>query len=129
MNYLNKLINWKYFLLTMICFVISGILIFLILNIKLNTSINAILEVDEDKNFTLTLNNSNIQQISENKTLVIQLNNKTYFLENIELFPIGNNQFAIKFENDSLFETINTKSFFNVQIHFEGKKLINSLFN
>lgn len=128
MSHISKIINWKFYLLILIIFIIILCLIIYLFSLKMSKIIEAILETDENKNFTITFNNSNIQQISESKNLYIRLENKSYFLKNIELFSIGNNNYVLKFDNELLYQQIKPNSLFNVSVFIENKNLFDVIF-
>lgn len=107
-----------------------GIIILLLLfNIELKKSVDAILEVDEHKNFIITFQNSNIQQISGSKSIYLNLENKIYLLENPEFYSMGNNKYALSFDNDELYDVLKNQSIYNVQVFLDNQKLFNLIFN
>lgn len=129
MNNLNKIANWKIYLIFGLL-ISSGIIILLLLfNIELKKSVDAILEVDEHKNFIITFQNSNIQQISGAKSIYLNLENKIYLLENPEFYSMGNNKYALSFDNDELYDVLKNQSIYNVQVFLDNQKLFNLIFN
>lgn len=129
MNNLNKIANWKIYLIFALL-ISSGIIILLLLfNIELKKSVDAILEVDEHKNFIITFQNSNIQQISGAKSIYLNLENKIYLLENPEFYSMGNNKYALSFDNDELYDVLKNQSIYNVQVFLDNQKLFNLIFN
>lgn len=129
MNNLNKIANWKIYLIFGLLISLSIIILLLLFNIELKKSVDAILEVDEHKNFIITFQNSNIQQISGAKSIYLNLENKIYLLENPEFYSMGNNKYALSFDNDELYDVLKNQSIYNVQVFLDNQKLFNLIFN
>lgn len=98
-------------------------------NINISKSIEAILEVDSEKNMSLKFTSSNISLISDEKSLSITLEGKIYFINDIELTYIGNSVYIINFSNDELYKLIKTNSIYNVNIVYGSKKIFETIFN
>lgn len=129
MNNLNKIANWKIYLIFGLLISLGIIILLLLFNIELKKSVDAILEVDEHKNFIITFQNSNIQQISGAKSIYLNLENKIYLLENPEFYSMGNNKYALSFDNDELYDVLKNQSIYNVQVFLDNQKLFNLIFN
>lgn len=129
MNNLNKIANWKIYLIFGLLISLGIIILLLLFNIELKKSVDAILEVDEHKNFLITFQNSNIQQISGAKSIYLNLENKIYLLENPEFYAMGNNKYALSFDNDELYDVLKNQSIYNVQVFLDNQKLFNLIFN
>lgn len=129
MNNLNKIANWKIYLIFGLLISLGIIILLLLFNIELKKSVDAILEVDEHKNFIITFQNSNIQQISGAKSIYLNLENKIYLLENPEFYAMGNNKYALSFDNDELYDVLKNQSIYNVQVFLDNQKLFNLIFN
>lgn len=129
MNNLNKFQNWKIYWIFSILIILTILVLFLLFNIELKKSIDGILEVDEQKNFIIGFQNSNIQQVSGSKSIYLNLENKIYLLENPQFYAIGNNKYALSFDNDELYDLLKSQSIYNVKVFLDNQKLFNFIFN
>ena len=129
MNNLNKFQNWKIYWIFSALIILTILVLFLLFNIELKKSIDGILEVDEQKNFIIGFQNSNIQQVSGSKSIYLNLENKIYLLENPQFYAIGNNKYALSFDNDELYDLLKSQSIYNVKVFLDNQKLFNFIFN
>lgn len=129
MNNLNKITNYKIYFLFGILISLAFLIIILLFNITLQRSMEAILEVDDKKNFIVSVPSSNIQQINETKTISLRIEKEIYLLENVQFFSLGNNRYAIKFDNQELLDKLKSQSFYNVKIFLGDVKLFKFIFN
>lgn len=129
MKDLNRIINWKVYIIIVFLILLCSLILFWLFNTDLKKTINAVLEVDKNKNFALVFDNSNIQQISGSKNIYISLEKKMYLLENVKYTFLGNNRYAITFDNEELIDAIKSQSLFNVKIFLDSKKTFDIIFN
>ena len=78
---------------------------------------------------SLQFTTSNINLLSEQKDLAINLEGKTYYLHDVEFIYVGNNQYRITFENEDLYHLVKTNSLYNVEIFSGSKKIVDYIFN
>ena len=126
MNYLYK---QKYFIYSLILIIISIIFITILLQVETKQNIDAILEVDSYKNFSIRFSTSNINLINSTKDLQISIESQNYYLYDIEFINQGDNIYRINFQNDELYKILKTNSLYNVKIFYAPKKLYQILFN
>lgn len=129
MKNLNKVINWKIYIIIIFFIILSGLILFWLFNTNLQKSIDAVLEVDKNKNFVLVFDNSNIQQVNGSKNVYISLEKKMYLLQNVKYTFLGNNRYAITFDNEELIDVIKSQSLFNVKIFLDSKSIFDIIFN
>lgn len=129
MKNIDRIIDKKIYI-TIFCLIFASIIfVFWLLNFELKKAINAILEVDANKNLSLKFTTSNINVISSEKYLLINLESKTFFIKDIELTYLGNNTYRIAFFNDELYKLVKTNSIYEVTILSGTKKIYEILFN
>ena len=126
---LNYLYKQKYFIYSLILIIISIIFITILLQVETKQNIDAILEVDSYKNFSIRFSTSNINLINSTKDLQISIESQNYYLYDIEFINQGDNIYRINFQNDELYKTLKTNSLYNVKIFYAPKKLYQILFN
>lgn len=126
MNYLYK---QKYFIYSLILIILSIIFIVILLQVETKQNINATLEVDNYKNFSIKFPSSNIHFLNIAKDLQISIENKSFYLFNVEFINQGDNIYRINFQNDELYKILKTNSLYNVKIFYSPKKLYQILFN
>ncbi len=122
-------INWKWYAIIFGLFILSIAIISILLTIDIKKTTSAILEVDENKKFTLQFTTSNISLISSEKNISISLEGKTFYLHDVEFVYVGNNSYNLIFTNDDLYHLVKTNSLYNVNIHYGSKKIFEYLFN
>ena len=126
---LNYLYKKKYFIYSLILTIISIIFITILLQVETKQNIDAILEVDSYKNFSIRFSTSNINLINSTKDLQISIESQNYYLYDIEFINQGDNIYRINFQNDELYKILKTNSLYNVKIFYAPKKLYQILFN
>ena len=126
---LNYLYKKKYFIYSLILIIISIIFITILLQVETKQNIDAILEVDSYKNFSIRFSTSNINLINSTKDLQISIESQNYYLYDIEFINQGDNIYRINFQNDELYKILKTNSLYNVKIFYAPKKLYQILFN
>ena len=126
---LNYLYKQKYFIYSLILIIISIIFITILLQVETKQNIDAILEVDSYKNFSIRFSTSNINLINSTKDLQISIESQNYYLHDIEFINQGDNMYRINFQNDELYKILKTNSLYNVKIFYAPKKLYQILFN
>ncbi len=124
-----KNLNWKILVLIGVFVLAAIIFIIVLFNIEIKKTTTAILEVDGQKNLSLQFTTSNINLLSEQKDLAINLEGKTYYLHDVEFIYVGNNQYRITFENEDLYHLVKTNSLYNVEIFSGSKKIVDYIFN
>ncbi|MBD5423194.1 MAG: hypothetical protein HDR43_01730 [Mycoplasma sp.] len=130
MSYLiNKYLSWKIFLIVFVLIFLSFIFLLILFNVEIKKINNAILEVDQNKNFSLKFSTSNINLLTTQKDLSITLESKTFFLEDVEFINQGNNIYRINFYNDELYKLVKTNSLYEVRIFSSSKKIFEIIFN
>lgn len=126
---LNYLFKQKYFIISFILIIISIISIIVLLQVETKQSVDAILEVDSYKNFSIKFSTSNINLLNSAKDLQISIESQNYYLYDVEFINQGNNIYRINFQNNELYKILKTNSLYNVQIFYASKKLYQILFN
>ena len=126
---LNYLYKKKYFIYSLILIIISRIFITILLQVETKQNIDAILEVDSYKNFSIRFSTSNINLINSTKDLQISIESQNYYLYDIEFINQGDNMYRINSQNDELYKILKTNSLYNVKIFYAPKKLYQILFN
>ena len=125
----HYLYKQKYFIYSLILIIISIIFITILLQVETKQNIDAILEVDSYKNFSIRFSTSNINLINSTKDLQISIESQNYYLHDIEFINQGDNIYRINFQNDELYKILKTNSLYNVKIFYAPKKLYQILFN
>ena len=82
---LNYLYKQKYFIYSLILIIISIIFITILLQVETKQNIDAILEVDSYKNFSIRFSTSNINLINSTKDLQISIESQNYYLHYVYL--------------------------------------------
>lgn len=125
----DRIVDKKIYIILFCLITASIIFVFWLLNFELKKTINALLEVDGNKNLSLKFRTSNINVISSEKYLLINLESKTFFIQDIELTYLGDNTYRITFFNDELYKLVKTNSIYEVRILSGSKKIYEILFN
>lgn len=125
----NLINNKKMYFIIFSLILIFLIVFVIILNFQIKKSISAILEVDNNKNFFIRLNTSNLNLFNGNKNISILLEGKQYFLKNVDFIYNNQNSYIIEFENDELYDLLKTNSLYEIKIFLGTKKLMNIIFN
>lgn len=125
----DKIFDKRIYVILFCLIITSIVFVFWLLNFELKKAINALLEVDANKNLSLKFTTSNINVISSEKYLLINLESKTFFIKDIELTYLGNNVYRITFFNDELYKLVKTNSIYEVTILSGTKKIYEILFN
>lgn len=127
---LNKFSNEKklYIFIFLVCS-IGIILLFLLLNIKIDNALNALLEVDSNKDLKIKLSTSNINLNDIEKNIFISVNSKQFLLSEVKFIYLGNNSYTIEFYNDELYKILKTNSLYEIKIISSTKKVFEILFN
>ena len=130
MTNLSRFFNEKklYIFIFLICSV-GTTLILVLLNIKIDNAINALLEVDSNKDLRIKLSTSNINLNDLEKNLFISINNKQFLLSDVKFIYLGNNSYTIEFYNDELYKILKTNSLYEIKIISSTKKVFEILFN
>lgn len=125
----DKIFDKRIYVILFCLIITSIVFVFWLLNFELKKAINALLEVDANKNLSLKFTTSNINVISSEKYLLINLESKIFFIKDIELTYLGNNVYRITFFNDELYKLVKTNSIYEVTILSGTKKIYEILFN
>ncbi len=125
---MNTLYKKKIFAWSLIFIILSIVSIVILLQTEFKEYVDAILEVDNNKNFSLRFSTSNINFLNNPKDIYIIIENKSFYLYDIEFIYQGNNIYRINFSNDELYKLIKTNSLYSVKIFYSTKKLHEILF-
>ena len=109
---MNTLYKKKIFAWSLIFIILSIVSIVILLQTEFKEYVDAILEVDNNKNFSLRFSTSNINFLNNPKDIYIIIENKSFYLYDIEFIYQGNNIYRINFSNDELYKLIKNEILF-----------------
>ncbi len=103
--------------------IFSALIIFFILQIKIEKSIDSIMSVDEDNKVILIINSPDAYFVNNNKSVSFILDNKLYIVDNIKLIPMQNNKFSIKISDRYLELLLKPNTILKVNINLGFQKI------
>ena len=121
-------INKKFINCILIYLFLCGIILFLISQIKIEKSFEALMSIDEDKEIVIIINSSDTYFLKEQKTINFILDNKLYIVDDISLTALPGNKFSLKINDKYLKSILQIDTTLKININLGHQKLYELFF-
>ncbi|MGL5592300.1 MAG: MAG1140 family protein [Metamycoplasmataceae bacterium] len=107
---------------------ISFTILFFIVQIDIEKSFEALMNIDEDNAITLIIDSTDAYFINERETITFIINNKLYTIRHVVLVPLPNNLFSIEINDKDLEQLLQPSTILRINININSQKLYELLF-